>query len=297
MGDWARGLVTCGTMAARLIGAHMPTSGGLHKAVVNGKAIGCTAIQVFTSSPQQWKAKDVTPDMAVAFKQACADTGIGTNVVSHDSYLINLAAPNDELREKSKAGLIGEMTRCHTYGIPLVVSHMGAHMGQGTDVGLRRVAEKTNEILAETPDDVTLLMETTAGQGTCLNSKFEELATVLELCGGHPRLGVCLDTCHIFAAGYDIRTPESYAQTMATFVSVVGLDRLRAVHCNDSKNPLGSRKDRHEHLGEGEIGAEAFRCLVNDARLADVPILVETPEAESQHEANVRRLWDWCEKV
>lgn len=280
-------------MAANLIGAHMPTAGGLHNAVRNGHAIGCTALQVFTSSPQQWKAKDVTDEAAVEFRQACLETGIGLHVVSHDSYLINLATPDDDLREKSKQGLIGEMSRCNKYGVPLVVSHMGAHMGQGTETGLQRVAEKTLEILSETPDDVTLLMETTAGQDTCLNSRFEELETLLGLCRGHKRLGVCLDTCHIFAAGYDIRTPETYEATMAEFSRLVGFDRLLAIHCNDSKNPLGSRKDRHEHLGAGEIGETAFKCLVNDIRLSDVPILVETPEAESCHATNVAKLLGW----
>ena len=272
----------------------MPTAGGLHNAIENGKTIGCTAVQIFTSSPQQWKAKEVTAEAVELFKKACQETGIGKNVVSHDSYLINLATPDDELREKSKQGLKGEIMRCHAYGLPFVVSHMGAHMGQGIETGLQRVAEKAQEILAETPDDVTLLMETTAGQGTCLNSSFEELAKIIDLCGGHPRLCVCLDTCHVFAAGYDIRTEETYAATMAEFDRIVGVDRLKVVHCNDSKNPFGSRKDRHENLGDGEIGPVAFECLVNDPRLENVPIVVETPEADTMHEQNVAKLWAWA---
>lgn len=274
----------------------MPTAGGLHKAIENGKAIGCTAVQVFTSSPQQWKAKDVTDEAVALFKEACASTGICKNVVSHDSYLINLAAPNEELRQKSIAGLSGEIGRCHRYGIPYVVSHMGAHMGQGTETGLRRVAEATLQILADTPDDVTLLMETTAGQGTVLNSRFEELANIIELCKGHKRLAVCLDTCHVFSAGYDLRTPETYAATFEQFDKTVGMDRLKVVHCNDSKNPFDSRKDRHEHVGVGTLGAVAFQCLVNDPRMELVPILVETPEAETEHATNVQKLWNWIEK-
>ncbi len=280
-------------MPARLIGAHMPTAGGLDKAIRNGAAIQCTAVQVFTSSPQQWKSKEVTPEAVHAFKTACQETGMGQNVVSHDSYLINLAAPNDELREKSIAGLTREIGRCHEYGIPFVVSHMGAHMGQGVEVGLTRVAEATKRILRETPDDVTLLMETTAGQGTVLNSRFEELATIIGLCDGHPRLAVCLDTCHVFSAGYDLRTPETYAQTMKEFDERIGLDRLRVVHCNDSKFPFASHKDRHENLGEGSLGAQAFRCLVTDLRLEKVPIVVETPDADTMHAVNVQRLWEW----
>ncbi|MBS1723950.1 MAG: deoxyribonuclease IV, partial [Armatimonadetes bacterium] len=213
-----------------------------------------------------------------------------------DSYLINLAAPDEELRSKSIAGLTGELKRCHDYGIPLLVSHMGAHMGQGVELGLTKVAEATLQVLGQSPDDVTLLMETTAGQGTVLNSKFEELAKVLDLCKGHPRLAVCLDTCHVFAAGYDLRTPESYAESFERFSEIIGFDRLRAVHCNDSKFPLDSHKDRHEHLGEGELGPKAFQCLVNDPRMQTIPILVETPEADTHHAINVKRLWDWVQE-
>ena len=282
-------------VSTKLIGAHMPTSGGgLEKAVRDGKAIGCTAIQVFTSSPQQWRAKAVTQPMIDAFKTACAETGIGKNVVSHDSYLVNLASMNEELREKSRVGLRDELLRCHLYGIPFVVSHIGSHKGEGIEVGLKRAAEKVLEILDTTPDDVTLLMETTAGQGSSLNVKFEELAILLDLCGGHSRLCVCLDTCHIFAAGYDIRTPESWANTMSEFDRIVGFDRLKVVHCNDSKHPLSSHKDRHEHLGDGEIGKAAFQALVQDARFVDIPIVVETPEAETMHSVNVARLWEWA---
>lgn len=280
-------------MPAKLIGAHMPTSGGLNNAVINGKAIGCTAIQVFTSSPRMWKSKDITDEQSAAFQEACRSTGMGKNVVSHDSYMINLATPDEELRAKSKEGLKNEILRCAKYGIPHVVSHMGAHMGQGVEVGLARVAEMALQILNETPDSVTLLMETTAGQGTVLNSNFEELAKIIELCGGHPRLGVCMDTCHIFAGGYDIRTDEAYRQTMSKFDEVVGWDRLKVIHCNDSKNDLGTRKDRHEHLGEGFIGATAFQCLVNDPHCEQIPIIVETPDAETHHKMNVEKLWGW----
>lgn len=271
----------------------MPISGGLDKAVRNGKDIGCTAIQVFTSSPRQWYAKPVTDEMVEAFRLACEETGIGTNVVSHDSYLINLAAPNDELRDKSKKGLLSEMQRCSRYGIPFVVSHIGALVGQEPAVGVQRAAEYVYEILQEGPTDVTLLMETTAGQGSSLNTKFEEIADMLERCKGHPRLGVCLDTCHIFAAGYDLRTPDTYEATMASFERTVGFDRLKVVHCNDSKMPFDSRRDRHANLGEGEIGPDAFQCLVNDARLESTPILIETPDEETMHKVNVQRLWDW----
>lgn len=271
----------------------MPTSGGLDKAVRNGKDIGCTAIQVFTSSPRQWYAKTVTDEMVEAFQTACNETGIGKNVVSHDSYLINLSAPSDELREKSKKSLAGEIDRCHRYGIPFVVSHIGALVGQDEETGVSRAASALKEILQETPTDVTLLMETTAGQGSSLNVTFEQIADLLGRCGGHERLGVCLDTCHIFAAGYDIRTSEGYEKTMSDFAGIVGFDRLKVVHCNDSKMPFGSRRDRHENLGDGEIGPTAFQCLVNDSRLEWIPIVIETPDEETMHKVNVERLWNW----
>lgn len=280
-------------MAKHLIGAHMPTAGGLHNAVRNGAAIGCTAIQVFTSSPQMWKAKDLTDDQVAKLKDSLKETGMAGKIVCHDSYLINLAAPGDELREKSIAALTAELGRSSRYGIPFVVSHMGAHVGQGEEVGLKRVAEATKRVLGESPDDVTLLMETTAGQGSCLNWKFEHIATVLNLLKGHKRLAVCLDTCHVFAAGYDLTTKKGFEKVFSEFDKIVGLDRIKVIHCNDSKNPLGSKKDRHEHLGVGCIGETAFKCLVKDKRFFNVPILVETPEAETMHETNVGRLWQW----
>lgn len=277
-------------MAAKYMGAHMPTRGGVHNAILEGKKIGCTAVQVFTSSPQQWKAKDVTSDMVAKFILAQAETGID-HVVSHDSYLVNLAVVDSERQKQSIAGLCGEMERCAAYGIPYVVSHIGAHMGLGEELGMARAAEGLLEVLAQTDASVTLLAETTAGQGTCLNHRFEHIARLLELTGNPKRLGVCVDTCHIFAAGYDIRTREGYEKTWEEFHRLVGLDRIKVIHCNDSKKPLGSRVDRHDHIGEGEIGPEAFRFLVNDPRWNEVPILLETPDADTMHAVNLAKLW------
>lgn len=272
----------------------MPTGKGLPFALKNGVEIGCTAVQVFTSSPQSWAAKPVTDEMAAAFQAAALETGLGQHTVSHDSYLINLAAPDEAKRQQAVDGLKREMGRCGQYAIPFVVSHMGAHMGQGEDVGIAKVAEATKEILADTPPSVTLLMETTAGQGSSLNYKFEHLAAIIEAAGNPARLAVCLDTCHIFAAGYDIRTAEAYEATFAEFDRLVGCDRIKVIHCNDSKKGLGTRVDRHEHLGEGEIGPVAFQCLVKDPRFEETMIVVETPEAETHHAVNVARLWDWA---
>ncbi len=279
-------------MSGHLIGAHMPTGKGLGDAIRRGKAIGCTSVQVFTNNPRQWTDKPI-PDAAIEdFKSACTETGIAS-VVSHDTYLVNLCAPVAETESKSIAALSAELTRCAKYGIPYAVSHMGAHMGSGEEAGLKKVAENALKVLAESPDSVTLLMETTAGQGSSLNYKFEHLATLFDQTKGHINLGVCLDTCHIFAAGYDIRTAEGYESTMAEFHRLVGLDRLKVIHCNDSKKAFASRVDRHEHLGLGEIGPTAFECLVNDPRFFNTPIIVETPEAETEHATNVKRLWDW----
>lgn len=267
----------------------MPTSGGLHLALQRGREIGCTAVQVFTSSPRQWKAKPLADEAVERFQQAQAATGIDC-VVSHDSYLVNLCATNDEIRAKSIEGLKAEVERCARLGIRWVVSHMGSHLGAGEEAGLQAVAEGARRVFEETSDSVTLLMETTAGQGSALNYRFEHLATLIESLQGHPRLGVCLDTCHLFAAGYDLRDRESYEATFSELERWVGLDRVKAIHANDSKKGLGSRVDRHAHIGEGEIGIEAFRLLVNDPRWIEVPILLETPDAETMHKVNLERL-------
>ncbi|GIV02359.1 MAG: putative endonuclease 4 [Fimbriimonadales bacterium] len=274
---------------ARLIGAHMPTSGGFGEAVRKGSEIGCTAVQVFTSSPQQWRAKKITDEMVEDFLAAREETGLDW-MISHDSYLINLAATEEDLRKKSMEALIAEMERCSKLRIPYVVSHMGAHKGEGEEKGLKRLTKSTRSVLAETPEDVSLAMETTAGTGSSLGYRFEHLAKVLEGCGWPERLVVCLDTCHVFAAGYDIRTEEGYEAMIEEFGSLVGLERIVCIHANDSLHPFGSRKDRHAHIGEGEIGPEAFRRIVNDPRLAHAPLIVETPDAETMHEVNVRRL-------
>lgn len=267
----------------------MPTSGGLRLALQRGREIGCTAVQVFTSSPQQWKAKPMADEAVERFQQAQAATGIDC-VVSHDSYLVNLCATNDEIRAKSIEGLKAEIERCARLGIRWVVSHMGSHLGAGEEAGLQAVAEGARRVFEETSDSVTLLMETTAGQGSALNYRFEHLATLIESLQGHPRLGVCLDTCHLFAAGYDLRDRESYEATFSELERWVGLDRVKAIHANDSKKGLGSRVDRHAHIGEGEIGIEAFRLLVNDPRWIEVPILLETPDAETMHKVNLECL-------
>ena len=278
-------------MPAQFIGAHMPISKGLGNALREGKKIGCTAVQVFTSSPQQWKASPATQEKVADFQKAQKETGIA-HVVTHDSYLINLCAPDKAMREKAILGLTNELNRSATYGIKFVVSHMGASVGQDVDDALKIVAESTKLVLDHSVDDVMLLMETTAGQGSALNSRFEEIARLLELMKGHKRIGVCVDTCHIFVAGYDIRAEAAFKKTFDEFHRLIGFDRLQVVHANDSKKGLGSKVDRHENIGKGEIGPKAFELLVNDPRFEKIPIVVETPDSETMHAVNVKTLQD-----
>lgn len=278
------------TASVRLIGAHMPTAGGLKNSLIGGKAIGCTAVQVFTCSPRQWSHPPLDPEAAAQFHQARADTGI-TFTCAHDSYLINLAAPDPEILDKSRKAFRRELDRAEALGIPWLVTHMGAHLTSCLGDAMGVLCESMNLLLRETEGmSAGIALETTAGQGTCLGAEFEQIARVLDGCANHPRVGVCLDTCHIFVAGYDIRDEESYGKTFDSFRSTIGFDNLKIIHANDAKKPLGSRVDRHEHIGDGEIGIEAFRMLVTDPRMLHVPIVVETPDAETMHVVNVGKL-------
>ncbi|HZO87011.1 MAG TPA: deoxyribonuclease IV [Chthonomonadaceae bacterium] len=276
----------------RLLGAHMPTAGGLHKSLLAGKAIGCTAVQLFTSSPRQWSHPPLSAEEVAAFHAAREQTGIAFTV-AHDSYLINLAAPAADVLERSRKAFRAELDRANQLGIPWVVTHMGAHLDQGEEPATQRLIESLQRVLEETDAEgyaAGVALETTAGQGTGLGYRFEQLAEVLSGVGPHPRLGVCLDTCHVFVAGYDLRDPDAYQQTWAAFDGILGLDKLKIIHANDSKKPLGSRVDRHEHIGEGQIGIGAFARLVTDPRLAHLPIIIETPDSATMHAVNLARL-------
>jgi deoxyribonuclease-4 len=265
-------------------GAHMSISGGIAKSFARGLQVGCEAMQIFTKSDRQWAAKPLLPEDVSAFKAERERSGIA-HVVVHDSYLINLAAPGDELWEKSIAAFGHELERCEALGIPAIVTHPGAHTGSGEEAGLEREAVALNRLFERgVGGDTVVLLETTAGQGSCLGNRFEHLARLFELVPHHERLGVCVDTCHIFAAGYDIRTPATYAATFAELERVVGLERVRCIHLNDSQKGLGSRVDRHSHIGQGEIGLEAFRLIVNDPRFRAVPMIIETPKGDDMAE-------------
>ena len=261
-------------------GAHMSISGGLHKAFGHGERAGCDTIQIFSKNQQQWRGKPMSEQDIAQFKAEQQRTGFGPLVV-HDSYLINLASPNDELWEKSIAAFADELERCAALGIPYLVTHPGAHTGSGEEAGLGREAAALNRLFdSGIGGDVLVLLETTAGQGSCLGHRFEHLARLIELVGREERLGVCVDTCHILAAGYDIRTPNACAATFDEFDRVIGIERIKAFHLNDSQKDLGSRVDRHAHIGDGCVGLDGFRAIVNDPRFAEIPMILETPKGE-----------------
>jgi deoxyribonuclease-4 len=260
-----------------LLGAHVPTTGGVPNAPGNGRLVAATAIQIFTRNQRQWACKPLGAAEAAAFRAALRGSGVRA-VLAHASYLINLASVVPDFLEKSRHALAEELRRCHRLGIPYAVVHPGAHMGAGEKAGLDAVARSLDHVLARTRGrDVTVLLEVTAGQGTCLGHSFEQLAGILDRVKEPERLGVCLDTCHLNASGYDIVSAEGYEETMASFARTVGLRKLKAIHLNDAKSARGSRLDRHERAGRGLLGVETFRRILNDPRLRRVPMVVETP--------------------
>jgi deoxyribonuclease IV len=266
------------------LGAHMSISGGPANALIEGHSIGCDAIQMFTRNANRWSAKDLTPQEISAFAQTQAATGIAP-VVAHSSYLINLGSPDDELWHKSVHALVAEMKRCQQLGIVDYVLHPGAFTDSSEEAGLARIAQGLTQALEATDDaDVIILLETTAGAGSVLGRSFEQLAWLIAHAAPSERLGVCFDTCHALASGYEFRQRESYEAMWAKFDHVVGQGRLRAMHLNDSLKDLGSHVDRHTHIGQGFVGLETFRMLVNDPRLRRVPMLLETPKAPDLHE-------------
>ena len=261
-------------------GAHFSVAGGVTKAIDACVTHGADAVQLFTKNASQWAGKPQTPAEIAAFRAAVVAAGV-KYPTAHDSYLINLATADATLFEKSVAAFADEVTRADALGLSYLVTHPGAHVGAGEAAGLARVVEGFDEALARVPGSaVTVLIETTAGQGTCLGATFEHLAAILAGVASPGRYGVCLDTCHVFAAGYDLRTAAGYEAVMAEFDRVVGLDQVKLFHVNDSAKPLGSRVDRHAGLGLGAIGAEAFRLLATDPRFAGHPMVLETPKED-----------------
>ncbi len=259
----------------------MSVAGGLHLAFERIRQVGGEALQIFTRNQRQWQVAPISPAEQVLFQKEREKWGKGP-VAAHNSYLINLAAKKEETRIKSVQAMADEIGRVAALGIPYLIMHPGSHGGDGVEAGLDRFVNNLDAAMGSVKqcDDVMVLLENTAGQGTGLGSAFNELSYIINNSRYKEQLGVCLDTCHLFAAGYDFRTPEKYKETFQLFETEVGIDRIRFFHINDSKKALGSRVDRHEHIGKGEIGLEGFRNLVNDERFRHHPMTLETPKGK-----------------
>lgn len=267
-----------------LIGAHLSISKGLADVFNQADLLGCTTLQLFTKSGRQWHANPLAETEIERFKTAHAAHNY-MPVVAHTSYLINIGSPDTALAQKSSDALAEELLRCEQLGIQYLVLHPGAHLNTDLESCLKRIADNLLTVLKKVPGRTMILLETTAGQGTVVGSRFEELGTILTDANHHPRLGICLDTCHIFAAGYDFRTLEGYQSLWYQFDTQIGKHHLRAIHLNDSTTPCGSHVDRHADIGSGKIGLEGFRFIMQDLTLADIPKILETPKDSLEDDA------------
>ncbi len=266
---------------SELLGAHFSIAGGLENAILTAEKFGCNVVQLFTKNARTWKEKMLGKAAIQAFIQERKHAGI-KYVLSHASYLINIASNDKEKLKQSIHALECEMIRCSELEIDYLVLHPGAYLTAGEQKGVEQAAQSLKILFSSLPKTRTrLLIETTSGQGTCLGHRFEQIADILNKVDAHHRTGVCLDTCHIFAAGYDIRTTTPYNQVINNFHRIIGLDRLLAIHVNDSKTPLGSKKDRHEHIGAGCIGLKGFELIMNDKRLKQIPKILETAKEQN----------------
>lgn len=260
-----------------LLGAHMPIGGGIFKSIEIGESIGCTTIQLFTHSNRQWRLKPLTQEAIKQFKETQKTSSI-TITVAHASYLLNIGSANKAMRNTSTKTLFDELERCDELGIPYLVLHPGAYTSSTIEDCLKHIIEQINDIFEKRSGKTMLLLENTAGQGTLVGSKFEELAYIRRGVYKKSRLGFCFDTCHAFAAGYDFSTEKKYEDMWKDFDDIIGLENLHVFHINDSKKELNSHVDRHELIGKGHIGLEAFRLIFNDPRFYDVPKILETPK-------------------
>lgn len=262
----------------------MSISGGVDKAIDRGQKIGCETIQIFTRTPRRWKMREFSEQEVEDFKRKREEAGINP-VFAHDTYLTNLGSPDEELWKRSIGVLEDELGRCDALGLPYLVVHPGSHLGRGEEAGVERIAQALSLALSQKPAyKAQLLLEITAGQGSNLGYNFQQLARLIELTENGERLGICFDTCHAFAAGYEIRTPKGYDTTFHELNELIGLERLKAFHLNDSKGDLGSRLDRHEHIGKGRLGLEPFRMILNDERFRGLPMVLETPKGPKMEE-------------
>lgn len=272
------------------LGAHTSIAGGLPNAVYSGAKIGCEVIQLFSKNQIQWKSKPLAEDELARFTQAVRETKV-LPVVVHDSYLINLASPNTIVFHKSFAAVIDELQRCELLKIPYLVMHPGAHLGRGEKEGMNQIADSLNKIFKQIGRNKTiLLLETTAGQGSHLGYTFEQLKYIIDRSEGSEKIGVCLDTAHIFAAGYDLRTQKSWEISKKQFDKIIGLQKLKIIHVNDSKKDLGSRIDRHDRIGKGTIGSKGFSILLKDPDLQKIPFILEIPGGEKAYKEDLRLL-------
>jgi deoxyribonuclease-4 len=266
------------------LGAHMSIAGGLYMALKRGQSIGCETIQLFTRNSNRWKSKERTPEELALYRETLAQTDIDP-VIAHAIYLINLASPDDDVRLHSNEAFAEELERCHEADILYLVLHPGSHRGTGLDRGIARIAESIGRVYAEHPEyAVTTLLENTAGQGDTIGRTFEELAQIAARVQDPSHIGYCFDTAHALASGYELRTTKGYQEIFAHFDEVLGIDRLYCFHLNDSQYDLNAERDRHEHIGQGYVGLETFRMLLNDPRFADLPMLLETPKGDDMRE-------------
>ncbi len=273
-----------------LLGAHVSISGGLDKAPERGRALSCDCMQIFSKNQMQWKAKPIDLDEAERFKEGSKAQGIVETVI-HDSYLINLGSPERSLLKQSREAFLDEMVRAKHLGVRSLVFHPGAHMGAGEQAGLKKIAESMNWARnAFGSGDVQQVLEITAGQGSVLGYSFEQLAKIISLVGDQRSVGVCFDSCHAYAAGYDVKTRTGYQRTFDLFDEIIGFEYLKAMHINDSKGKLGSRLDRHEQIGKGFIGLDGFKNFMNDRRFEKIPMILETPQGDKQYRKELKIL-------
>jgi len=272
------------------LGAHTSIAGGIYNAILQGQEIEADVVQIFAKNQMQWQWREYTEEELERYFGAIRETGVRP-VSVHSAYLINLATDQPQTWEKSFAAIKDELRRTEILQIPYLVLHPGSHLGKGEDHGLRRVAESLRHAYEEVAaPTVTVLLETTAGQGTNLGYRFEHLRDIMDYSGIANRLAVCLDTCHVFAAGFDLRTAEGWEDMKAAFDEILGWEKLKLIHLNDSRQPVGSRRDRHQHVGKGEIGEAAFRRIMNDPQMRDIPMVLEIPGGVEAYREDIRLL-------
>ncbi|GMU32560.1 MAG: deoxyribonuclease IV [Planctomycetia bacterium] len=275
---------------AQKFGAHLSVAGGLHLAFDEAEQIGCDCLQIFVKNQRQWVARPITDEQARLFKDAQRKSGVSP-VVAHASYLLNLASPEKANRDKSRDALIDELHRCEALGIEDLIIHPGAHMGSGIEAGIAAIADSLDQVHAATAGfTCRVLLESTAGQGTTIGHEICQLGEIIKQVRQSERLGVCIDTCHVFAAGYDIRDRDDYERLLDEIKRHVDIDRVKCIHTNDSKGDCGSRLDRHEHITKGKIGKSGFANILNDPRLAHVPRILETPKGTDGRGVNLDRV-------